>query len=147
MGNLEQRLPDSPHLTEAERYRLLVEWNDTKRDYPKDKCIHELFEAQVERTPDAVALVFEDQQLTYQELNRQANRLVRCLHKLGIGPGMLVGIFMERSMEMVIGLLGVLKAGGAYIPLDAAYPKARLAFMLQDAQAPVSLTQGRLLEG
>jgi amino acid adenylation domain-containing protein len=143
----EQRLSDFPLLTEAERQQLLVEWNDTKTDNPQDLCIHQLFEAQVERTPDAIAVVFEAEQLTYGELNRRANRLAHHLRALGVGPEVLVGICLERSLEMVIGLLGILKAGGAFVPLDPAYPKERLAFMLKDAQVPVLLTQERLVAG
>jgi amino acid adenylation domain-containing protein len=146
VANPEQRLSDLPILTEAERAQLLVEWNNTTQDYPKDKCIHELFEAQVERSPDAVAVVFDDKQLTYRELNLRANQLAHHLQKLGVGPDVLVGICMERSLEMVVGLLGILKAGGAYIPLDPSYPQERLDFMLQDAQTPVLLTQQRLME-
>ena len=141
------RLSDLPLLTEAERQQLLVEWNGTKADYPKDKCIHQLFEAQVERTPEAIAVVFEDQQLTYSELNARANQLAHYLRKQGVGPEVLVGIYMERSLEMVVGLLGILKAGGAYVPLDLTYPKERLAFMLEDTQVPVLLTQERLVSG
>jgi amino acid adenylation domain-containing protein/non-ribosomal peptide synthase protein (TIGR01720 family) len=141
----DQRLSDLPLLTDGERQQLLVEWNDTKRDFPSDKCIHELFEAQVERTPEAAAVVFGNQQLTYQELNRRANQLARYLQKLGVGPEVLVGICMERSLEMLVGVLGILKAGGAYVPLDPEYPKERLAFMLQDIQAPVLLTQEHLI--
>ena len=118
-----------------------MDWNDTKTDYPKDQCIHELFETQVEKTPDTIALVFEDQQLTYRELNNRANQLARYLKKLGVGPEVLVGICVERSMEMVVGLLGILKAGGAYVPLDPTYPKERLRFMLEDAHVSVLLTQ------
>jgi amino acid adenylation domain-containing protein len=142
----EQRVSKLPLLSEAERRQLLVEWNDTQTDYPKDRCVHELFEEQVERIPEAVALVFEDQQLTYRELNRQANRLAHHLRSLGVGPEVLVGICVERSVEMVVGLLGILKAGGAYVPLDPAYPRERLAFMIEDAGVPVVLTQERLLE-
>ena len=145
--NPEQRLWELPLLTEAERYQLLVEWNDTEVEYPQDKCIHQLFEEQVERTPGAVAVVFEGEQLTYAELNRRANQLAHYLQKLGVGPEVLVGICVERSLEMVVGLLGILKAGGAYVPLDPAYPKERLAFMLEGTQAPVLLTQERLVEG
>src|ERR1019366_2637470 len=134
-------------LTDAERQRLLVEWNDTKTDCPRDLCIHQLFEAQVERTPDAIAVVFEAEQLTYGELNRRANQLAHHLRELGVGPEVLVAICLERSLEMVIGLLGILKAGGAYVPMDPAYPKERLAFMLKDAQVPVLLTQERLVAG
>ena len=135
-----------PILTEAERHQLLVEWNATEADYPKDKCIHQLFEEQVERTPDNVAVVFEDQQLTYRELNVRANQLAHYLQKLGVGPEVLVGICVERSLEMIVGLLGILKSGGGYVPLDPNYPKSRVAFMLEDSQAPVLLTQERLRE-
>ena len=134
-----------PLLTERERHQLLVEWNDTDRDYPREKCIHQLCEAQVERTPEAVAVVFEERQLTYRELNRRANQLAHYLRKLGVGPEVRVAIGMERSLEMVIGLLAILKAGGAYVPLDPDYPKERLAFMLEDSRVPVLLTQQRLV--
>ena len=137
---------DLPLLTEATRRQILVDWNDTAADFPKDACIHELFESQVRRTPDAVAAVFEDEQLTYRELNTRANQLAHHLRTLGVGPETRVGIHMERSLEMVVGILGVLKAGGAYVPLDTAYPKERLVFMIQDTQAPVLLTQARLRE-
>jgi len=143
--NPDRHLSDLPILTEIERSQLLIEWNDTQKDYPGDKCIHELFEAQVEKSPDAVAVVFEDKQLTYRELNIKANQLARCLRKLGVGREALVGICVERSLDMIVGLLGILKAGGAYVPLDPAYPKERLAFMLQAAQVQVLLTQQQLL--
>jgi amino acid adenylation domain-containing protein/FkbM family methyltransferase len=146
VANPDRRLSDLPILSQAEKQRLLVEWNNTKRDYPQDKCIHELFEAQVERSPNAVAVVFEDKQLTYRELNRRANQFAHHLQKLGVGPDVLVGICVERSLEMIVGVLAVLKAGGAYVPLDPAYPKKRLALMLEDAQMPVLLTQHRLVE-
>src|ERR1039457_4975111 len=120
-------------------------WNDTKVDCPKDLCIHQLFEVQVERTPDAIAVVLEDQQLTYDELNRQANQLAHNLRLLGVGPEVPVAICLKHSVEMIVGLLGILKAGGVYVPLDPAYPKERLAFMLKDAEAPVILTQEALL--
>ncbi|MEG4234725.1 amino acid adenylation domain-containing protein [Microcoleus sp. Pol11C3] len=141
------RVADLPLLSEPECHKILVEWNDTQADYPKDKCIHQLFEEQVERTPDAVAVVYEDKQLTYRELNARANQLAHYLQKLGVGPEVLVGIFVERSLEMMVGLLGILKAGGAYVPLDPAYPKERLAFMLSDSQVSVLLTQEKLLTG
>ena len=102
---------------------MLVEWNRTEVAYPKDRCVHELFEEQVERTPEAVAVVFEDKQLTYRQLNERANQLARHLQKLGVGPDTLVGICVERSLEMVVGLLGILKAGGAYVPLDPGIPQ------------------------
>lgn len=156
-ANAEQPLMALPLLTEAERYQLLVTWNDTAIDYPKEVCLHQLFEAQVERTPQAIAVVFDphpqdafggsqEEHLTYWELNRRANQLAHHLRRLGVGPETLVGICMERSLEMVVGLLGILKAGGAYVPLDPAYPKERLAFMVGDAQSPVLLTQQALVE-
>ena len=144
VANPDARVSELPLLTEAERHQLLVDWNKTETDYPRDKCIHELFEAQVERTPDANALVFEGKQLTYGELNRRANQLAHYLRKLGVGPEVLVGICMERSLEMVVGLLGILKAGGAYVPLDPAYPKERLAFMMEETGISVLLTQRRM---
>jgi len=122
-----------------------VEWNATQALFPQNVCIHELFEAQVERTPDGIAVVFEDQHLTYRGLNTRANQLARHLQRLGVGPEVLVGLCVERSLDLVVGLLGVLKAGGAYVPLDPSYPPDRLAFMLADSQAPVLLTQERPL--
>jgi amino acid adenylation domain-containing protein len=146
VANPDLRLSELPLLTEAERQQLLVHWNDTKAEYPRDKCIHVLFEGQVERTPDVTAVVFEGRQLTYRELNAKANRLAHTLRKRGVGPEVLVGICMERSLEMVVGILGILKAGGAYVPLDPEYPKERLAFMVEDTKAPVLLTTQRLAE-
>ncbi|MGH7773246.1 MAG: amino acid adenylation domain-containing protein, partial [Candidatus Binatia bacterium] len=140
----EVRISQLELLTEAERHQLLVEWNDTERDYPKDTCLHQLFEAQVERTPDAVAVVFEDQQLTYRELNARSNQMAHYLRTLGVGPEVLVGVRMERSLEMVVGLLGIMKAGGAYAPLDPDYPSQRIEFMLEDSKATVLLTQTQL---
>jgi amino acid adenylation domain-containing protein/FkbM family methyltransferase len=142
----EQNLLDLPLLTELERQIMLVKWNDTQVDYPRDLCIHQLFEAQVERTPNAIAVVFENQQLTYQQLNAWANQLAHYLQKLGVKPEVLVGICMERSPEMIIGILGILKAGGAYLPLDHTYPEERLAFMLADAQVSMLLTQQSLVK-
>ncbi|NJO96370.1 MAG: amino acid adenylation domain-containing protein [Pleurocapsa sp. CRU_1_2] len=142
----EQRISELPLLSEAEQHQLLVEWNDTWAEYPLKQCIHQLFEEQVERSPDAVAVVYKDERLTYQELNSRANQLARYLKKLGVGSEILVGICVERSLEMIIGILGILKAGGAYVPLDPAYPKQRLVFMLRDAQVPVLLTQQSLLD-
>ncbi|MGH7511254.1 MAG: AMP-binding protein, partial [Gemmatimonadales bacterium] len=112
-------------LPEAERRQVVVEWNATEAEYPKERCIHQLIEAQVERTPEAVAVVFEDHGLSYRTLNRRANQLAHHLQGLGVGPEVLVGVCMERSVEMVVGLLGILKAGGAYVPLDPAYPEER----------------------
>ena len=124
----------------------MVEWNDTKTDYPNDKCIHELFETQVEKTPDAVAVVFEDQRLTYRELNHRANQLAHYLRKLGVGPEVLVGICVERSIELIVGLLGILKAGGAYVPLDPSYPEDRREFILHDSHVAVLLTKSEVGE-
>ncbi len=135
-----QRLSRLPLLTADEQQRLLVEWNDTAADFPEKACLHELFTTQVERTPDALAMVFADRRLTYRELNREANRLAHYLETLGVGPGVRVGLCLPRGLEWIVGLLGILKAGGAYLPLDPTYPKERLAFMLADAQAPVLLT-------
>jgi len=135
------RVQDLPLLTETEQHQILVEWNDTKADFAQDKCIHQLFEEQVERSPDAVAVVFEDQQLTYGQLNARANQLAHHLRGLGVKPDTLVAICVERSLEMVIGLLGILKAGGAYVPLDPGYPTERLLYMLQNARTAVLVTQ------
>ena len=146
VANPNQRLSDLPLLTEVERNQLLIEWNQTRTDSSHNLCIHQLLEEQVERTPDAVAVIFGNQQLTYRELNQRANQLAHYLQKLGVKPEVFVGICVERSIEMLVGLLGILKAGGAYVPLDSTYPKERLAFMLEDARAPVLLTQQRLLE-
>jgi natural product biosynthesis luciferase-like monooxygenase protein/non-ribosomal peptide synthase protein (TIGR01720 family) len=132
-------------LTEAEQHQLLVEWNHTDRDLAEIKCIHELFEAQADATPQATALVFNDSEMTYAELNTRANQLAHRLKALGVGPEMLVGIFMERSLEMMVTLLGILKAGGAYVPLDPGYPKERLAFMISDAQLKVIVAQSDIL--
>jgi len=142
----ERPLSELPLLTEAERQQLLVEWNDTHTEYSRNQTVQQLFEAQAEQTPDAVAVVYEGEQLTYAELNKRANQVAHHLRKHGVGPDVLVGIMMERSVEMVVGLLGILKAGGAYAPLDPAYPQERLAFMLRDAAVPVLLTQERLRE-
>jgi amino acid adenylation domain-containing protein len=141
----EQDLSNLPILTKPELQQLLIAQNDTQTDYPS-VCIHQLFEAQVEQTPDAVAVVFENQQLTYRELNQRANQLAHYLQKLGVGAEILVGICVERSLEMVIGILAILKAGGAYVPLDPAYPQERFGYMLIDAQVAVLLTQKNLLE-
>lgn len=137
----ETAIAELPLLTAPERHQLLVEWNATKTDYPKDKCVHQLFEEQVAKTPDAIALVFEDQQLSYQALNAKANQLAHYLQTMGVKPDNLVAICMERSFDLVIGLLAILKAGAAYVPLDPTYPRERLAFMLEDSQASILLTQ------
>ena len=168
VADTNQPIAHLPLLTEAERRQLLVDWNDTAADYPQDKCIHQLFEEQVERTPDAMAVIMAggnqivrlrdceigqgddqspnlliSQSLTYAELNARANQLAQHLQSLGVGPETLVGICVERSPAMVVGLLGILKAGGAYLPLDPTYPPERLAFLLQDAAPRVIVTQAR----
>ena len=140
-----QPISQLPLLTADERQQLLVQWNDAGRGYPADRCVQQLFEEQVERTPHAVAVVFDNQQLTYSELNARANQLAHYLRDLGVGPETMVAICLERSLEMVVGLLAILKAGGAYVPLDPEYPAERLAFLLRDAAAPVLLTQMCLL--
>src|SRR3569832_2251419 len=141
----EQRLSELAMLTATERDQLLVEWNNTSAGYAQEQCLHELFEQQVKRRPQAVALVFEAEQVSYRELNERANQLAHYLRQLGVGPEARVGSCVERSLEMVVGLLGILKAGGAYVPLDAAYPEERLRFMVADAQVRVLLTQEQLL--
>ncbi len=132
-------------LTRDEQQQLLIDWNSTQTDFPRDHCVHELFEAQVKTTPDATAIIYEDKTLTYRELNTRANQLARHLRQAGVGAETCVGICIERSLEMVIGLLGILKAGGAYVPLDPTYPKERLAFMIEDTGIAVLLSQAHLL--
>ena len=142
----EHRLSRLPSLTRGE-WCQLRQWNDTNREYPRDRCLAELFEAQVERAPEAVAVVCEDRQVSYQELNRRANQLGHYLKRRGVGPEVRVGICMDRSVEMVVGLLGIVKAGGAYVPLDRVYPGERLNYMIRDAGMTVLLTEQQVLEG
>jgi len=139
-----QHIAELPLLSDAERHRLLIEWNDTRVDFPADICLHQLFEAQVARTPNAIAAEFQGEGLTYGELNRRANQLAHYLQEQGVGPEILVGICVERSLEMLVGILGVLKAGGAYVPLDPKYPRGRIAFMIEDAELRLVLTQRSL---
>lgn len=141
VDNPSQKISELPILTEEERHKLLVEFNNTKAEYPKDKCVHQLFEEQAEKIPDAVAVVFEDKQITYKELNEKANQLAHHLQTIGVGPEVFVGICTNRTIEMIAGILGILKAGGAYIPMDPDYPADRLSFYLQDAGAEILLTQ------
>ena len=141
-----RRISDLPLLTGAERRQILEDWNDTKRVYSAGATYPKLFEAQAERTPNAVAIVFEGAQLTYRELNARANQLAHQLRKLGVVPDMLVGVYLERSIEMVVALLGILKAGGAYVPLDPTYPSDRLSFMVEDARLSVLVTQPELID-
>jgi non-ribosomal peptide synthetase component F len=163
-----QRLSQLPLLTDAESRQMLIEWNATQATYPQERCVHQLFESQAEQTPDAVAVVFDDGvgakhsiesvydaktsssnasplHITYAELNHRANQLAYYLRGLGVGSEVRVGVCLERSLEMVIGLLGVLKAGGAYVPLDPSYPPERLAYMLEDSQARVLVTESKQL--
>lgn len=140
-----QHLSDLSILTPPEQHQLLVQWNATEATYPKDWCIHDWIEAQVNQTPDAVAVVFADQQLTYCELSDRSNQLAHYLQQIGVVADGLVGICVERSLDMLIAVIGVLKAGGAYVPLDPTYPAERLQFMLQDAQVSILLTQQSLL--
>ncbi|MCX7092177.1 MAG: amino acid adenylation domain-containing protein, partial [Methylobacter sp.] len=146
VGEAAQSIADIDILTAAEREKILVEFNRTGAPYPADQCVHEFFEAQAEKTPDAVALVFGEKSISYRELNSLANQTARHLQSMGVGPEVLVGVCMERSIEMIVGMLGILKAGGAYLPLDPDYPAERLAFMVEDAQILVLLTQSRLTE-
>ena len=139
-----RRVADLPLLSETAEHQLLVQWNDTGVPLPESPLVHRRFEAQVRAVPDAIAVTFEHWQLTYRELNARANQLARSLRTAGVGPEVLVGIFMERSLEMVIGMLAVLKAGGAYLPLDPGYPAERLRFMLDDSSTTIVLTQERL---
>jgi amino acid adenylation domain-containing protein len=141
---LQERVLALPMLTDAERQRILVEWNATQSYFPEHICIHQLFEEQAQRTPDTVAVVFEQQRLTYRELNRRANRVAHALVAAGVGPDSFVGVAMERSVEMVVALLAVLKAGAAYVPLEPTYPRERLAYILQDAGLTILLTQSKL---
>jgi amino acid adenylation domain-containing protein len=144
VGNPKQPIASLLLLTGNERKQVTEDWNRTEAQYPRDKCLHELFEEQVTRTPLAMAVVDEYRELSYEELNRRANQIARYLRKLGVEPDVIVGLCMERSVEMVVGLLGILKAGGAYMPLDPEYPAERLTYMLQDAQLKFLLTQERL---
>jgi amino acid adenylation domain-containing protein len=144
--NPQQRLSELSLLTNAERYQLLEEWNNTQFDYPHNQCIHQLFATQVEKTPDAVAVVFKNESLTYRELNQKANQLAQYLQKQGVKPEILVGICVERSLEMIIALLAILKAGGAYVPLDPNFPTERLAFMVEDSQISILITEQNLYQ-
>ncbi|MBE9162167.1 non-ribosomal peptide synthetase [Tychonema sp. LEGE 06208] len=144
VANSSARLSDLPMLAEAERQQLLFEWNNTGINYSQNGCVHRLFEAQAAKTPDAVAVQFECQSLTYQELNNRANQLAHYLHSFGVKPDAIVGVYLERSLDAIVGILGVLKAGGAYLPLDPNYSKERLNFMLEDAGVQVLLTQTQL---
>jgi amino acid adenylation domain-containing protein len=133
-----------PILADDERSQILTAWNATAAEYPRSKCVHQLIEEQSLRSPHAIAVEFEGERLTYSELDRRANQLARYLIKLGVKPGALIGISVERSLEMMVGLLGIWKAGAAYLPLDPAYPPERLSFILGEASVPLLLTQTQL---
>jgi amino acid adenylation domain-containing protein len=141
-----QRISDLTLLTTDERHQMLTEWNNTRAEYPQNQCVHELFAAQVARTPNATAVVAGELGLSYKELDERANQLAHYLQKLRVGPEVPVGIYVECSPEMLVGVLAVLKAGGAYLPLNLSHPKQRLAFTLKDARVPVLLTRQQLLE-
>src|SRR5262249_1331044 len=146
VANPDQRLSRLPLLGGDERHQLLLDYNAKTRVYPSRLTIHELFQQQAERTPGAVAVLYKEDQLKYRELNARANQLAHYLRKLGVGPDVRVGLLFERSIEMVVALLGVLKAGGAYLPLDPAYPAERLEFMMADAEIPVLITLQNLAD-
>ncbi|BAT56778.1 McnC protein (plasmid) [Nostoc sp. NIES-3756] len=146
VANPEQKIATLPLLSEAEIHQLLIEWNTTQVDYSQEQCIHQLFEGIVEQNPDAIALLFGEQQLSYQELNIRSNQLAHYLNNQGITNEVLVGLCVERSFEMIIGMLGILKAGGAYLPIDPNYPSERINFILKDAQVPILLTHKSLFE-
>jgi amino acid adenylation domain-containing protein len=135
-----------PLLTERERHQLLVEWNDTRVDYPRNKPLHQFIEMQVEKTPNATAVVYETERLTYGQLNARANQLAHYLQTVGVGPDVLVAVCLHRSLALVTALLAILKAGGAYVPLDPEYPKDRIETMLRDANPPIVLTDSKLLD-
>jgi amino acid adenylation domain-containing protein len=139
LGNIEVLVRDLEVMSADERRTVLEEWNDTRRPFPRERCVHELFEEQTASAPEAIALVFEGRRLTYGELNRRANQLAHHLRRLGVGPESLVGLSVGRSPELVVGLLGVLKAGGVYVPMDPTYPRERLRLMLEDSGVKVLL--------
>lgn len=141
----EQSVAELPLLTEKECHQLLVEWNDTATDYPQDKCIHQLFEEQVEKTPDAVAVVFEGQELTYQQLNDRANQLAHYLQSLGVRAEVRVGIYLDRSTDMIVAVMGAMKAGGSYIPLDPKWPITRMERILSSQAVGYLVTQQKYL--
>ncbi len=145
-ANPTQQIWNIPLLSEEELQQIVIGWNDTVVEYPRNQCIHHLFEDQVLRTPESIAIICGQQQVTYSELNRQANQLARYLRTIGVGSEVRVGICIERSVSLVIGLLGILKAGGVYVPLDHKYPKERLIYMLEAAEVSVLLTCQNLVE-
>ena len=145
--DVERPVSHLPLLNEADRKQQVVDWNATTADYARTSSVHQLFENRVKATPDAVAAAFEDEQLTYAQLDRRANQLANYLGTIGVKPGVLVGVFVERSLDMIVGLLAVMKAGGAYVPMDPTYPPERISFVLADAKVPVLLTQEKVAKG
>jgi non-ribosomal peptide synthetase component F len=143
--NPAQSLAELPLLGEAERHKVLVDWNNNASNYPRQQCVHQLFEARVQENPEAVALVFGRESLTYRQLNQQANQLAHWLRRHQLEAGTPVAICMERSTKWIVGIVAILKAGGAYVPLDPRYPAERLSYMLEDTRAPFLLTQRSLL--
>ncbi len=142
----DQLLRDLNLLSQTEQQQLLIDWNQTDAPFPQDRCLHELFEEQVAQSPNAIAAIFDNEQVSYDQLNRRANQLAHYLQQRGVCPEMRVGISMERSIDMIVAVLAILKAGGAYVPIDPTYPKDRIAFMLRDSQLAILLTQEALLE-
>jgi amino acid adenylation domain-containing protein len=146
LNNSNLKICEIDILSLKEKEQILYNFNNTQVEYPKDKTIHQLFEEQVEKTPDTIAVMFEDQQLTYREINEKANQLARTLRDRGVGPDTIVAIMVERSPEMIVGILGILKAGGAYLPIDPEYPEDRIRFMLADSQTEIILTKNYIKE-
>src|SRR6185437_1276756 len=142
-----RKVSSLPLLSPEEHEQVVVEWNQTGSEYPRHRCVHELFEEQALANPAATAAVFEDERFSYAELNRRANRLAHYLRSRGVGPGRRVGLYAERSLEMLVGLLAVLKAGGAYVPVDPGNPPERVRYLLQDSAAGVLLTRGPVRAG
>jgi amino acid adenylation domain-containing protein len=144
-ANIGQDVDLLPILTDAELHKIVYEWNATAREYPRHKCVHELFEAQVAQRPDAIAVTFEGHSLTYAQLDKRANQLARHLIKVGVTPGSLIGIALDRSLDLLVGLLGIWKAGAAYLPLDAAYPRDRIAFIMEETSLATLVTHSKLV--
>ncbi|MCB5905832.1 condensation domain-containing protein, partial [Bacillus cereus] len=144
--NIDQSIGELEIITEKEKHQLLYEFNNTKTEFPKEKTLSQLFEEQVKKTPNNIAVAYKDQSLTYRELNERANQLAHMLRSKGIVREEIVGIMLERSVEMLVGILGVLKAGGAYLPIDPEYPEERITYMLEDSQAQLVLTQTHLIK-
>ena len=142
----ERPVSEVPLLAAAEREQLLTGWNATRADYAQDRCVHHLFEEQAESRPDAIAVIFGDERLSYRELNERSNRLGRRLREEGVGPDVLVGIYLPESLDMLVAVLAILKAGGAYVPLSRSYPRERLRFMLEDSGVSVLLTSSGIAE-